>query len=207
MLCSSVSPVFSQPAACWEDVFTPSGFSQISKKTVARSSAIFGTAVHTSFPHTLWKFRTQVTHGQVTRSRQVISLKKKLNVRHSYTEWPITLQLSAINIRTRIYETYITEFRYRWPKVRSILRPLHYSQWEKNERRLFCTKSIQKTLKHWVAGRIDILSRNIVTGDPSSCCQGHFRSWKSPAVFRIYVTFDKDQLEQQTRQRLFIETR
>ena len=40
---------------------TPSGFSQISKK------------MHTSFPHMLWKFQTQVIQGQVTRSRQVTS--------------------------------------------------------------------------------------------------------------------------------------
>ena len=53
-------------------------------------------------------------------------LRKTLNVRHSYTEWPITLKLSAMDIRTSIYETYISEFWYRWPKVRSILRPLHY---------------------------------------------------------------------------------
>ena len=50
------------------------------------------------------------------------------------------------------------------------------SQWEKNVR-LFCTKTIQNTLKHRVTGRIDFLSRNIVTGDPSSSRQGHFRSW------------------------------
>ena len=68
------------------------------------------------------------------------------------------------------------------------------SQWEKNERRLFWTKNIQNTLKHRIRGRIDTLSRNIVTDDPSSCHQGHFRSWKVTSSFSG-ITFDRDQLE------------
>ena len=70
------------------------------------------------------------------------------------------------------------------------------SQWETNERRLFWTKTIQNTRKHRFTGTIDILSRNIVTVDPSSCRQGHFRSYgRSPAVF-FAITFDRGQLEQ-----------
>ena len=68
------------------------------------------------------------------------------------------------------------------------------SQWEKNERRLFCTKTIQNTLKNQVTCRIDTLSRNIVTGDPLSCRQGHFRSWKVTSSFSG-IAFDRDQLE------------
>ena len=68
------------------------------------------------------------------------------------------------------------------------------SQWEQNERRLFCTKTIQNTLKHRFTGIIGILSRNIVTGDPSSSRQGHFRSWKVTSSFSG-ITFDSDQLE------------
>ena len=59
------------------------------------------------------------------------------------------------------------------------------SKWEKNERRLFCTKIIQNTLKHRATGRIDFLSRNIVTGVPchvAKVISGHGRS---PAVFRV----------------------
>ena len=52
-----------------------------------------------------------------------------------------------------------------------------------------------KTLKHRVRGRIDTLSRNIATDDPSSCHQGHFRSWKVTSSFSG-ITFDRDQLEQ-----------
>ena len=113
-------------------------------------------------------------------------------------KWPwmtlITLKVSAIDIRTRIYKTYISEFWYRWPKVRSILRPLHYkSMGEKMKGASFARKPF-KTLKHLVTGRIDTLSPNIVTGDPSSCRQGHFRSWKVTSSFSG-INFDRDQLE------------
>ena len=39
-------------------------------------------------------------------------------------------------------------------------------QWEKNEKRLFWTKTIRNTLKHRVTGRVDTLGRNISTSDP-----------------------------------------
>ena len=58
-----------------------------------------------------------------------------------------------------------------------------------------CTITFRNTLKHRVTGNIDILSRNIVTGDPSSCRKGHFRSWKVTSSFSG-ITFDRDHLEQ-----------
>ena len=65
------------------------------------------------------------------------------------------------------------------------------SQWGKNERRLFWKKIIRNTLKHRVTGRLDTLSRNIETSDPSPCRQGHFRSWKVTSSFSA-ITFDRD---------------
>ena len=47
-------------------------------------------------PH-MWKFHTQVAHGQVTRSRQVTSPQKGLDARHSCTDWTFVLKLSAID--------------------------------------------------------------------------------------------------------------
>ena len=52
-----------------------------------------------------------------------------------------------------------------------------------------------ETLKHRVTGRLDTLSRNIVTSDPSPCRQGHFRSRKITNSFSA-ITFDRNQLEQ-----------
>ena len=51
-----------------------------------------------------------------------------------------------------------------------------------------------ETLKHRVTGRLDTLSRNIATSDPSSCRQGHFRSWKTTSSFSA-ITLDNDQPE------------
>ena len=100
--------------------------SSLNAAMLAQSAAIFVTPIHTSFPHMLWKFHTQVTQGQVTRSRQKTLPQKSLNARHSYTEWLITLKLSAIDIPYSIYEIYISEFWYRRPQIRPIFRPLHY---------------------------------------------------------------------------------
>ena len=52
-------------------------------------------------------------------------LRKSLNASHSYTDWMIALKLSEIEIRNSIYNTYVSEFVCRYPKVRLILQPLH----------------------------------------------------------------------------------
>ena len=93
---------------------------------------IFGTPVHASRSHVVWKFQTQVTQGQVTRSRQVTSPHLSLDARHSYTDWPIALKLLAIDIRNSVYKMYIFRFLYRWPKDRSILRHLHFKSMGEN---------------------------------------------------------------------------
>ena len=58
------------------------------------------------------------------------------------------------------------------------------SQWEKNERRLFWNKTIGKTHKHQVIGRLDTLSRNIITSDPRSVTNVTSGHERSPAVCR-----------------------
>ena len=100
-----------------------------------------------------------------------------------YTKCPITLKHWAIDICTSIYKMYISELRYSWPKVRSILRPLHYKSMGENERRLFWKKTIRNTFKHRVTSRLDTLSRNIATSDPSTCCKAILGHERSPAVF------------------------
>ena len=72
----------------------------------------------------------------------------------------------------------------------------HYKSTEKIERRLFWTKTIRNTLKHWVTGRLDTLHRKFANSDPphvTEVTSGHERS---PAVFGI--TFDGDKLEMKT---------
>ena len=96
-------------------------------------------------------------------------LIKSLNARHSYTECPIILKLSGIDIRTSIYKMNISEFWYLWLKVRSFCDLSIISQWEKNGRQLFWKKTIRNTFKHQVTRRLDTLSRNIAISDPSPC--------------------------------------
>ena len=92
-------------------------------------------------------------------------LRKSLNACHSYTDWPIALKLSTIDIRHSIYKMYV-------------------SQWEIIQRRLFRTKTIQNTLKQRVAGRLDTLNPKIATSDPSSYPEVISVHDKSPAVSR-----------------------
>ena len=58
----------------------------------------------------------------------------------------------------------------------------------------FRRKSFE-THKHRITARLDTLSQNIATSDPSSCRQGHFRSLQVTKSFSA-ITFDKDLLEQ-----------
>ena len=53
-------------------------FFQIAKKKQRTAPPFFFcTPYNTSFPHTLWKFQTQITLGKITRPRQVTSPHKK----------------------------------------------------------------------------------------------------------------------------------
>ena len=151
-------------------------------------SQVFGTPVHTSFLHTLWKFQTQVTQGQVTRSRQVASPQKKFECLSNFF-WGLTSKMvtandwSTWNFQQLIFVMVSMKLVSRNFDIGD-LRSGQFcdlsitSQWEKNERHLFWTKTIRNTFKHQVTCRLNTLSRNIATSDPSSCCQGHFRSWK-----------------------------
>ena len=121
-------------------------------------------------------------------------LRKILNVCHSYTKWPITLKLSALMSVPVSMKRISRNFDIGDLESGQFCDLSSISQWEKNERLLFCTKAIQNTLKHRVTGRIDTLSRNIVTGDPLSCRQGQFRSWKVTCSFSG-IPFDRDQLD------------
>ena len=152
-------------------------------------AVVFGMPVHTSFPH-MWKFQTQVTQGQVTRSRQVTSPQKSLNARQSYTEWPIALKLPAIDILVPVSIKCISRnFDICGPRSGHFCDIFIISQWKKDERRLFWKKTIRNTLKHRVTGRLDNLSRNIATNElmtPRHVAKVISGNDRSPAVFRQY---------------------
>ena len=130
------------------------------------------------------------------RLRQVTSPQKSLNARHSYTECPITMKLSAINIRISIYKILSWNFHIGDSRSGQFCDPsIWYKPMGEKWKRLFWTKSMRNTFKHQVTGRLDTLNQTIATSDPSPCCQGHFRSWKVTGSFSA-ITFDRAQLEQ-----------
>ena len=116
-------------------------------------------------------------------------LRKSLNARHSYTEWPITLKLSAIYIRYSIYKFLSRNFSICDPMSGQFCDLSIISKWDKHERCLFWTKIIRKTLKPRFTGELDTPNWNIATSDPSLCRQGPFRSWKVTAAFHSAFGF------------------
>ena len=87
---------------------TPCVFSDC-PETTARSC--FWQTYPWFFLHMLWKCQTQVTQGQVTKSRQVTFLQKSLYARHSYTDWTIALKLSTIDSSKSIHKMFISAGR------------------------------------------------------------------------------------------------
>ena len=53
-------------------------------------------------------------------------LKKYLGFRRDYSLWGINRKLSGVGKGVNAYKTFISEFWFRWPEVRSILKPHHY---------------------------------------------------------------------------------
>ena len=151
----------------------------------------FGTPVNNIFRtgYNL-KSRSEVTQGQVTTSIEwprpekvwmlVIPTPNDQLQTFIQTEWSAWNFQRLISVTVGIYRNVyfgillsMTQGR-----VNFGTSPLGISQSEKNGMRRFCRRNPLETPKHQVTGRFDTLRRNIATSDPSSCRQGHFRSWK-----------------------------
>ena len=91
---------------------------------MVQSITVISTPVHNLF-HTCDNFRPRSLKVRSPGHAKGPHLIKSLNASHSYTEWPFTLKLSVLDICNSIYKMFISEFWYWWPKVRSILWPLH----------------------------------------------------------------------------------
>ena len=125
---------------------------------------------------------------QVTTS-DLTSEKVWIHVVATPNDRPLS-KLPAIDIRNSIYEMFISQFWYRWPKVRSILRPreIIISQWRKNERRQFWKQpfetlsniKLQVELTPWVGILRPVTPRHVF-----KVISGHERSpW---TVFRQHL--------------------
>ena len=120
-------------------VISSYGYNELGRKLTwpeARNyQALSGDVLTRAGPGCIWTLLSGLSQIQVVRLPGHVKtphLRKSLNARHSYTEWLFTLKLSEIDIHNSIYKIYISEFLYRWPKVRSNLRPLHYKSTGEN---------------------------------------------------------------------------
>ena len=97
----------------------PSGFSQIAKKTAARSAAKFAIAIQPTIWHifkktmTRWhqRSRLQVTLGDLTSS----CVFRSLTSCQRHTSDPNSLKLAVYSKGVGVYNLYISDFLYRWP--------------------------------------------------------------------------------------------
>ena len=150
--------------------------------------AAFGTPVHTPFAHMLWKFQAQVTSSDITSEKVWV-----LVISHSYTECPITLNFSELDIcYNSIYKMYVSELLYRWPKVSPILRLLHCKSMGEKWKAPLLEENHSKHSQ--TSGYRLTWHPESEYCDQSSCRQGHFRSWKVISSFPA-ITFDRDKIE------------
>ena len=151
-------------------------FFEDSEKTAARSAAGFWPTLPPSFPQLLWKFRPNAMWGQVTSSGQVTNYKITFQSRHGYSDSGKVMKVSVYDEVISAYKTYISDFWYRWPQVRSFLRPPHYKSMGKKSTPLYllCRKPI------WVEshriGQLWTIRVKICIAYPRKVIWGHPRS-------------------------------
>ena len=129
--------------------------------------------------------------GQVTRSGQVTNYKITFQSRHGYNVSRKVMQLSEYDEVIRAYKTFISDFWYRWPQVRSFLRPPHYKSMGKKSTPfyLLCRKPIW--VESYRIGQLWTIRVKICNAYPS---KGHFRS---PEVTNRHlpITFNQKEIE------------
>ena len=113
----------------------PSGFSRIAKIRRRAAPPCFHPPYPSSFPQLLWKFRPNAMWGQVTRSGQVTQLQITFQSRHGHNVSGKVMKLSEYDEVISAYKTYISDFWYRCPQVRSFCDLPIISQWAKDQLR------------------------------------------------------------------------
>ena len=155
----------------------PSGFFKIAQEPRRnRGAARLRFLAHLS-PHL---FRTLPENfdprSPQVRSRDQVKwpdLRKSLRSCHGDSGWAKALLLSGIGIPISTYNLYISDFLYRWPKVRSFSWPAHYkSMGEKS----FASKSIQIGSTHSKSQLTRLVLMTSVQIGTSGASKGHPRS-------------------------------
>ena len=140
----------------------PSGFSRIAKKRRRAAPPGF----HPPYPHLFHNFCKNFdpmpcevrSPGQVKWPNYKITFQS----RHGYNVSGKVMKLSEYDEVTSAYKTYISDFLYRWPKVRSFLRPPHYKSMGKKINSVIFT-SAQAYLSGIISYRtvMDNLAKNL----------------------------------------------
>ena len=101
------------------------------------------------------------------------------------------MKLSECDELISAYKTYISDFRYRWPQVRSFLRPPHYKSMGKNFTPLYLFWRKPIWVESYRIGQLWTIPVQICIAYPS---KGHLRS---PEVTNRHlpITFDQKEIE------------
>ena len=111
--------------------------------------------------------------------------------RHGYNVSGKVMKLSEYDEVISAYKTYISDFLYRWPQVRSFLRPPHYKSMGKKSTLLYLLWRKRFWVESYRIGQLwTIREKNCITY-PS---KGHLRS---PEVTNRHlpITFDQKEME------------
>ena len=170
----------------------PLGFSRIAKIRRRAAPPGFHPPYPPSFPQLLWKFRPKTMRGQVTRSGQVTQLQNNFPIAPRLQCFKESLKLSEYDVVISAYKMFISDFRYRWPQVRSFLRPPHYKSMGKKSTLLYLLWRKRFWIESYRIGRLwTIRVKNCITC-PS---KGHLRS---PEVTNRHLPITVDQKEIET---------
>ena len=155
-----------------------------SEKTAARSAAV---VLHTFLYINFAPFQKISAQGHLRSGHQVRSSaptsKKYLWFRRDYSFWCINMKLSGVDKGISTYKTYISELWFRWPDVRSILRPHHYKTMGKCSYAAFPKVRVATC---YLCQDIPTLGHSrwpVCSFDPMTPPSGHSRSYEVTFVF------------------------
>ena len=164
----------------------PSGFSRLSK--IRRRAA--PPAFHTPYPHLFRNFCENFdpmpcevrSPGQVKWPNYKITFQS----RHGYNVSGKVMKLSEYDELISAYKTFISDFWYRWPQVRSFLRPPHYKSMGKKSTPLYLLWRKHIWVESYRIGQLLTIRVKTCIAYPS---KGHLRS---PEVTNRHlpITFD-----------------
>ena len=128
--------------------------------------------------------------GQVRSPGQVKwpHLRKTFKLRHGHSSGDKDLKLSGFGILPSTYNLYISEFLYRWPKVRSFLESHHYKSMGELSTSSECHLIHSICSGSWYYRSLVVIIPKNITGDLWKVSLGHPRSPEITSGFSA-ITF------------------